>query len=48
MKANCSISAEQQSVLLIYYLYKTIHMDAMISAQLDFSLVNVSDFHHFS
>jgi len=47
MKAKCSIAAKRQSVLLIYHLYKTIHMDALTINLLS-SLVTVNDFHDFS
>ena len=47
LKAKCSITAERQLVFLIYYLYKTIHMDALILTVLACPLVTVNDFHHF-
>jgi len=48
LKAKCSITAERQSVLLIYHLYKTIHMDALNVTVLANLLMTVNDFHQFS
>jgi len=47
MKAKCSITAEQQRVLLIYHLYKTIPMDAL-AITLPVTLLTMNNFHHFS
>jgi len=48
LKAKCSITAERQRVLLIYHLYKTTHMDAVIVTVVEYLMVTVNDFHHFS
>jgi len=48
MKANCSITAERQRVLLIYYLYKAIRTDVLMLTTVEYSMVTVNDFHHFS
>ena len=47
MKTKCSITVERQSVLLVYPLYKAIHMDALILIPVP-SLVTLNDLHHFS
>jgi len=46
MKVKWSITAERQRALLIYYLYKAIHMDALILTVVMYLLVTVNDFHH--
>jgi len=45
IESKCSITAERQSVLLIYHLYKTIHMDVLIMTHAGYILVTVNDFH---
>jgi len=47
-ESECSITAERQRMLLIYPLYKTIHMDAVIVEFVAYPLMTVNDFHHFS
>jgi len=46
-ESKCSITAERQSVLLIYHLYKPIYMDAL-TITFHVSLMTVNDFHRFS
>jgi len=48
LKAKYSITAERQRVLLTYYLYKIIHMDAVIVTIVAISLVTWKEFHHSS
>jgi len=47
---KCGITAERnsKSVLLIYHLYKAIHMDALTMTVVAYLLVTVNDFHQTS
>jgi len=47
-ESKCSITAERQIWLLIYHLYKSIHMHALIVTVVAGLLVTVNDLHHFS
>jgi len=47
-KKKVVLQLNGKSVLLIYHLYKSFHMDAVIMAFVACPLVTVNDFHHFA